>query len=357
MKKIHKILIVLLFIGGIMISAFWQLGYFDRPATYNIVLDQNLKDAASIPIGVAVNSYQLENDTHYRSLIVQHFNSIVAEWQMKMRGIFLGPDSYEWYHSDYLVNFGLENNMYIHGHTLLWHESIPDWLEAYPGTDEEFRQLIKTYIQTVVGRYQGQIDSWDVVNEAFTEDGYRDTLFYRRMGPNYLADAFRWAHEADPDVKLYYNDYSMLANPAKIDYVISQLQALIDAGVPIHGMGIQGHLKLNSPDMNLINASLQKWNAVGLDIRISEMDVALNSNGRYRVFSQTLADAQRDYYYNAVKLFLDCPKLTGITVWGFSDADSWIPDHHGHIDWPLLFDDAYRPKPAAEGFLSALQGR
>ncbi len=356
MQKRFKTGIVCLLVGGILLVTLWQLGYLDPPAQYDIQLDENLKDAAGIPIGVAVDTYRLQNDNAYRSFILQHFNCIVAEWQMKMKAIYLGPGEYEWTYADYLVHFAYENNIAIHGHTLLWHESIPQWLKDYTGSDAEFAQLVENYVRTVVGRYKDNISTWDVVNEAFTNAGYRDTLFLQRLGPNYLADVYQWAHEADPDCQLYYNDYGTLEDPTKTGVIIAEIQKLLSTSAPIHGIGIQGHLHLNDPDLTSIAIALGTWNALGLNLRISELDVSINWDGLRPVFTQARAESQRDYYHNVVEKFLTSPHLTSISVWGFDDAHSWLPNHHHHPDWPLLFDGNYEPKPAAEGFLRALQG-
>jgi endo-1,4-beta-xylanase len=353
-KRIKQIGLVIFFIGCITVGTVWYMGYFDKPAEYNITLEKNLKDAAKIPIGAAVDSYNLENNSAYRAIVIQHFNSIVAEWQMKMSSFYKQLNAFEWYHFDYLVNFAIENNMTVHGHTLLWHESTPKWVEDFNGTDAEFEQMIKTYIQTVVTRYKGKIATWDVVNEAFDGPKYRKTVFYDRLGKDYIKKAFQWAHEADPEAKLYYNDFSMLDYPEKVDFIIQEIGTLVNQSVPIHGIGIQGHLLYDWPGLTLINQSLAKWNQFGLDIRISEMDIAMNYEGQNPVFSQKVAEMQKQRYYDVVTLYLKCPKLTGITLWGVTDAHTWIPDHHGHVDWPLLFDAELKPKPAAEGFLAAL---
>ena len=354
-KSFKVIGIVFVIIGIVTTGIFGYYGYFDSPAKYNITLEQNLKDAAKIPIGAAVDSYRLQDNPEYRSLVIQQFNSIVAEWQMKMSPVFIEPNSYEWVHFDYLVNFAIENNISIHGHALLWHESTPLWVENFNGTDAEFEQLIKTYIQTVVSRYKGKIATWDVVNEAFDGPKYRDTVFYRRLGEDYIQKAFQWAHQADPDAKLYYNDYSMTSYTEKIDFIIQEIGLMVNDSVPIHGIGIQEHITSNSPNIGLMNESLHKWNQLGLEIRVSELDIQMNENQRLRVLTQKAAVDQKQRYYKVISLYLTCPKLTGITLWGVSDAYSWIPDFVGHPDWPLLFDENLKPKPAAEGFLNALK--
>jgi endo-1,4-beta-xylanase len=355
MKRVKKFGIIFITIGCITLISFGLLGYFAPPAVYNIQLNTPLKNASRVPIGVAIDTYHLSNNETYRNLIILHFNSIVAEWQMKMNVIYPKQNEYSWNASDYIANFSQTNHMILHGHALLWHQSTPDWVTQFNGTNEEFELIVKNYIQTVVSRYKGIVQSWDVVNEAFLDSGYRDTIFYQRMGVDYLKKAFIWAHEADPTVKLYYNDFSLLGNPQKINLTIHEITKLVNESVPIHGIGIQGHINSNSPNLITINQSLQQWNALGLEIRISELDIAMNPKGYFPRFSQQIAELQKIRYHDVVSLFMKCPRLTGITLWGLSDAYSWIPSFQGHTDWPLLFDDNFKPKPAVLGFLTALQ--
>ncbi len=353
-----RMIAVLVVVGTITGISMWYVGFFSfsPAASYDVNLETSLKDAASIPIGAAVDTYNLQNDPQYEELLSLHFNSIVAENEMKWKALEPEQGTYDFSHADYLIKYATSRGMQVHGHTLLWHQATPQWIENFEGTDAEFRARIKGHIQTVVGRYKGQVSSWDVVNEAFDGQAYRDTVYYRRLGANYLVDVYTWAHEADPSALLYYNDYNMLGDIDRVNWVMTEIRRLITAGAPIHGIGIQGHITLESPSVSSIKAALAGWDALELKIRISELDIQANYDGVYKVLTDRLANQQENRYKQVVAAFLTSPNLTGITLWGLYDGHTWIPYFQGHPDWPLLFNTQYEPKPAARGFLSAIIG-
>lgn len=351
--KTGYILLAILLISS-MVTVYY-MGFFKKKASYDVSLNQSFKAASPILIGAAVDSIHLQEDQKYKELFLQHYDSMVSEFQMKMKYIYPHEGEYRFEAADFLVTFAEQNNISMHGHTLIWHLSVPDWIQNFKGTDGEFEDLIKEYIMTVVGRYKGRIDSWDVVNEAFTASGYRDTIFYQRLGPNYISKVFQWAHEADPDAKLYYNDYKILAEPKKRDFILTELTKMINEGVPIHGLGIQSHLKLSEPSIDVIRSSLENCSELGIDIRISELDVSVNHDFRNYVFTDELAELQKQRYHDLIELFLQFPQIKDITTWGVFDGHTWKSKFY-QPDWPLLFDKDYNPKPAAEGFLLALQG-
>ncbi len=352
-KAVQFVLIFILIASGI----FGPIVYFEyyKPAEYSIELPHGLYFNASVPIGIATNSRSLSDDDAYREKIIANFNLITGEWQMKWAHLENTSGQYNFEEFDYLVNFGETHGMKVHGHTLIWHESVPDRVEKFNGTKAEFETIMKTHIQTVVGRYKGRIQSWDVVNEAFDWTEYRDSIFYRMLGKEYIAKAFQWAHEADPDAKLYYNDYGMLRNPEKAVFVISELRTLINQGVPIHGVGEQAHMQMSNLNFTDVETCIGLWNEFGLPIRISELDIRVNHNGRYHAYTHSLAIKQEDAYFQLVKRFGQFKNLNSITLWGFSDDASWLNMRDGYPDWPLLFDAKYNPKPCARGFLNGLK--
>ena len=181
-------------------------------------------------------------------------------------------------------------------------------------------------------------------------------MFYQRIGADYIPKLFEWAHQADPDAKLYYNDYDFFTRADKRDFILQEIKTMLDAGVPIHGLGIQSHLKLDSPDLTQIEESLEKCSALGIDIRISELDITVNHDYRHYVYTNELAEQQKERYHDLVELFLQFPAIKDITTWGVFDGHTWKSAWY-RPDWPLLFDKDYNPKPAAEGFLLALQGK
>ncbi len=326
------------------------------PADYEIDLPQSFQSASDVPIGTAVDSYKLKNNQTYRDLVIYHFDSIVGEWQMKWNILQPERGQFNWEQADYLMDFAEENNISVHGHCLVWHGANPDWIESFSGGKEEFQTILKTHIQTVVNHFEGKVDSWDVVNEAFEGKKYRRNKFYRILGPDYIKNCYKWAHEADPNIDLYYNDYSLASNPEKLDFILEKLDSLLNEEIPIHGIGFQSHITLNSPTLTEIKEAMTKVENLGLKIRISELDVSLNRDGKYGVFTDELAELQKNRYKQVVEAYLNSSQVKGITVWGVSDAHSWIPTHFNDPDWPLLFDGKYKPKPAAQGFLEALVG-
>ena len=177
-----------------------------------------LRSVAPFPVGVALQSNRLSSAPHSQ-VVRTVFNSVTAEYEMKMRHMTDPSGNYVWGPTDALVDFAKEYDMQVHGHTLVWHQSTPSWLENFSGTDAEFEDAVEDYITNVVGRYKDDVVSWDVINEAF-EDGsgaFRNSVYRRRMGPDYIARLFQYARNADPDVLLFYNDYGTIWDAAKRD--------------------------------------------------------------------------------------------------------------------------------------------
>jgi endo-1,4-beta-xylanase len=323
---------------------------------YEDCLGQSFRSATEIPIGVAINVDLLVNEK-YNQIITHHFSSVTPENVMKM-GLLVGTeDLYSWISADTLVDFAEDINASIHGHVLVWHNQLPEWINQYSGSADDWNELLKNHIQTVVGHYAGRIKNWDVLNEAVLDDGsgYRNTVWYDNIGSDYIGNAFKWAHEADPEAKLYYNDYSLSANSPKLDFVLDMINSLKADGVPIDGIGFQMHIQDDWPSLEQMQGAIEKVENLDLELRITELDVSINPQNIHKQFTAELAEKQKQRYYDVVNLFLQSPKLTGITLWGLSDADSWIPYFFNRNDWPLLFDTNREVKPAAEGFLQALK--
>src|SRR5262249_16699506 len=250
--------------------------------------------------------------------------------------------------ADRLVDFAVAHGMRVHGHTLVWHRQRPAWL-TLELTQRQVEHAIASHIETLVGRYAGRIPSWDVVNEAIGDDGsLRDTYFLRTCGPDYIAAAFRGAHHADPRARLYYNDYGAEGLGVKSDGVYALVRNLLDASVPTHGIGLQMPLRAPRPTAPAdIAANVDRLLALGLEVRVSEMDVAIR-----KVRAGDPLAVQRGVYHDTLAACVGRPGFTGVTFWGVHDLHSWIPR-----DAPLLFDRAYAPKPAYFGVRDALVGR
>ena len=350
----HKILLFSVIIGSTVLISYYTYPYLEKEAEYEITLEEPLHAVSDVPIGTAVDVHKLRDHEAYRSIVQTHFNSLTAENHMKWMYIQPEQGEFHWEAADYIVDFAEEYDMVMHGHCLVWHEQLPQWVLDFEGTPAEWNNTLKTHIQTLAGQYEGRIETWDVVNEAFLRNGFRDTIWYQHLGEDYIKNAFLWAHEADPDAKLYYNDYNILGDSQKLDVILDHLGELIAEGVPIYGIGFQAHISLDQPSVSAIQIALARAEALGLDIRISELDIQVNPRNYHRTYTQALADAQCKRYAEVTLAFTQSDALTGITTWGVSDADSWIPWHTGRREWVLLFDMEYQPKPAALCFQDAL---
>jgi endo-1,4-beta-xylanase len=234
--------------------------------------------------------------------------------------------------------------MDVRGHTLVWHRQLPGWVSDV--TDPaRMRVVVREHIETVVGRYRGRVVAWDVVNEGISDDGtgLKSSPFLDVLGPGYVADVFRIAHEADPDALLFFNDYEIAELGDKSDRLYALARDLLADGVPIHGIGMQMHVTAAyPPDLASFAANVRRFESLGLFVDITEMDV------RIRELSLSSAAARREQarvYHDVIAERLRLPNLTSISFWGFTDARSWIDQHFGEDD-PLLFSEALSPKPA-----------
>jgi len=304
-------------------------------------LYSGLKDYAAqknFYIGPAVTNNPLRNETQYRNTIISEFNQMVGENEFKMY-IWTGPYSYNFTNTDYYVNFAQQNNIRLRGHCLVWYQVVPGWLKNGNYSSDEVRAMLEAYIKAVVGRYKGKIAEWDVVNEAVSDSspyGYRSNDFwYQKLG-DYIPLAFQWAHEADPDCKLYYNDYGAEGMGGKADAVYNLVSRLKSQGVPIHGVGWQSHWGYNSflGDSNYEN--LQRLVALGLDVEITELDLGIDNPD-----SSKLA-IQAHNYANFTFFCMTHPKVKRMMMWGFTDKYTWL----GSEKAPLIFDTNYNKKPA-----------
>lgn len=242
---------------------------------------KGLKDAfaAKFYMGTALNLDQIyEKDPVTDSIIRTHFNAIVAENCMKSVNIHPEKDRYFWEDADAFVAYGEKNDMFITGHTLAWHSQTPDWLFVDEnGNDvdrDEMIQRLESHIAAVMGRYKGKVKGWDVVNEAINDDGtIRESKFYKIIGPDWIEIAFKAAAKADPDAELYYNDYN-LSSPVKSKAVYEMVKSMQAKGIKVDGIGMQGHLNMDAPDLEDFENSLMLLSTLG-KIMITELDVTV----------------------------------------------------------------------------------
>lgn len=317
-------------------------------------------------VGMAVKANQLESGSKYDGILKNEFSSISAEYEMKMNPISISSGVYNWAAADKIVAYGNANGINVHGHALVWHVAVPNWLTNFSGTDAEFAAEVKKYITDVVTHYAGKVKSWDVVNEGVDDSSgnLRNTIFLQKMGPNYIKDCFQWARDAanaagDTNLLLFYNDYATSNNIPKQNKMYSIVDDLKTSNL-INGVGFQMHNTYLSPTKTQIETDINKAVAKGLKIHISELDIQVNPANDINSFTNERRLAQKEKYKEIVKIYNAIPAANkyALTVWGLKDNESWIPystdlNHTGN-DWPLLYDSNFALKSAHTGFLEGL---
>ena len=344
-----------------------------------------LKEALSdkFYIGTALNVDQiLGRDSESMDIVKTHFNSIVAENCMK--SMFLQPKEGEFFfdEADKFVTLGEENNMFIIGHCLIWHSQAPNWFFTDDKGNDVSREVLiermRNHITTIVTRYKGRIHGWDVVNESILDDGsWRQSKFYTIIGEEFMDLAFQFAHAADPDAELYYNDYNEW-HVGKRGTIVKMIKSFQEKGIRIDAIGMQGHIGMNYPSLEEYQQTIDDYTATGVKVMVTELDMSALPNPRQNVganiadveayrqevnpYTESLPDSvaatwtQRFEDYFA--LFLDNQdKITRVTMWGVSDGDSWKNDFpmRGRTDYPLLFDREYNAKPIVDRIIEISQ--
>jgi endo-1,4-beta-xylanase len=325
-------------------------------------------------IGAALNDDVVSGkDSLSEAIVVKHCNSVTAENVMKWMNIHPVPDRYDFTAADRLVNFGMNHDMFIIGHALVWHDQIPpsafaDGNGKLLGRDAMLERM-KQHIETVVGRYKGKVKGWDVVNEALTDEGpLRQSLWVKTVGEDFVAKAFEYAQQADPDAELYYNDFS-LDKPAKRDAAVKIVKDLKARGLRIDAVGIQGHWGLDYPTTADLEAFISAFKALGVKVHVTEMDMNVlpaawdyegaDINKRVELreglnpYPQALPDSMQkvlaDRYAELFGILVKHADVVDrVTLWGVTDRTSWLNDWpvRGRTSYPLLFDRDYRPKRA-----------
>jgi endo-1,4-beta-xylanase len=313
---------------------------------------RDLADARGVFIGAAVAIPPFRNEEMYRSTLEREFNMIVAENIFKWEAIHPNEKAYRFTQPDALVDFAAESGMAVRGHTLVWHNQNPGWLLGAEPTRDEAIAILRDHIHTVVGHFKGRVDVWDVVNEAIDDATGKlrtDSFWHQKIGDDYVAMAFRFAHEADPDARLYYNDYSAEAGGKKSDAVYELVKDLLADSVPIHGVGWQMHLENGSQIGRAYRTNAARLADLGLEISITELDVRISGEASARSLA-----AQAETYGDVVEFCLGQPNCKAIVTWGFTDKHSWIPGFFAGWDNALIFDRDYAPKPAYDAIREAL---
>jgi endo-1,4-beta-xylanase len=286
----------------------------------------------------------------YATAVAREFTYLTAEYEMKWDVVESARGMSSFGAGDAIVGFAMAEGMRVKGHTMIWHGSTPSWVNALGAAD--LRAAFEAHIRRIGEHYRGRIDAWDVVNEAVADDGtgLRNTVFRQRLGDGYIADAFRLARQADPQARLFYNDYGGEGLNTKSDRIYELVRDLRAAGVPIDGVGLQMHISATSrPSDAAIAANMRRLADLGLVVHISEMDVRINNAPGTL---QARLELQRAAYRDVVRVCVLEPRCEAVTFWGFTDAHTWLTG-----DSPLLFDAQYVPKPAYFGVLDAFRGR
>lgn len=303
---------------------------------------RSIAEKCGIYIGAAVERGLL-NIPDYAQILKREFNILTTENALKFGPVHPQPNTYSFGDADYIINFAESNGMKVRGHTLVWHHQLPDWVTQGKYAREEWINILREHIMTVVGRYRGRIYAWDVVNEAIDDSGIlRDTVWLRNIGPEYIEMAFRWAHEADPQALLFYNDYGAEGLNAKSDAIYNLVKGLLEKGVPIHGVGLQMHTSLeNPPSPEEVAANIKRLNELGLEVHITEMDVRIKMPAKWEDLIK-----QAEIYRDILRVCLSADNCKAFVMWGFTDKYSWIPGSFSGYGAALIFDESYMPKPA-----------
>ena len=333
-------------------------------------------------IGVALSQQVTsERDTKRAELAASQFNCLTPENLMKWDATEPNEGKFNWGPSDDLVRYAEKNKMKIHGHTLIWHSQTPDWVfldkKGKPATRELVLSRMKNHIETIMKRYKGKIDAWDVVNEAFNEDGtLRNSKWKQIVGDDFIEKAFEFARAADPSAKLVYNDYNA-DTPSKRDGIAKLAKELKRKGL-IDAVGMQGHYLIGYPSSKQIEEAIKKYADAGVMVMVTEMDIDVlpRSNGpvtadisqtqeyqeKYNPYTNGLPDdvskKLADRYVDIFKVFLKHSKdMYSVTVWGLDDGTSWLNGFpvKGRTNHPLLFDRQLKAKPCYDALVSLKQ--
>ncbi len=322
---------------------------------------RQVAEARHITIGAAAASAYL-SEADYSAILGSEFSQLQAENEMKFGVIHPRPDTdpnpYDFKGGDALVTFAQSHSMQVRGHTLVWHNQVPSWVTKGNYSASQLADILQRHIKTVMAHYASKVYAWDVVNEAFNDDGtMRHTIWYDQpgigagSGTKYIEQALRWAHEADPNAKLFYNDYDAEEINKKSDAIYAMAEDFKKRGVPLDGIGFQTHVTLKFDDpAKLVSyaRNLERFAKLGLELHITELDIRLTDSS-----TSSLAEQAR-LYGEITSLCVQQPQCKVLQTWGFTDKHSWIPGFFKGYGWALLWDDKYQKKPAYEAVNDAL---
>ncbi|HUS58769.1 MAG TPA: endo-1,4-beta-xylanase, partial [Planctomycetota bacterium] len=293
-------------------------------------------------IGAGVSWPQLESDSQLRQTLAREYSMLSPGVELKLGAVQPQRGVFDFNRADRIVAFAEAHQMAMHGHVLVWHIHQPAWIYAPPLNRQSLADELQRHIYTVAGRYRGRIACWDVVNEALEKDGsLTPTFWHRQLGPEYIDLAFRWAHEADPTARLFYNDFGCQARSPKADALVELARGLLDRGVPLHGIGLQAHLSLDDmPAADDLACNIQRLGSLGLEVQITELDVVAGPQGS----RDERLERQGQAYFDVMRVAVEAPNCTAVGTWGIADCGSWLGKFDGPDDvGPLPWDRNYSP--------------
>jgi endo-1,4-beta-xylanase len=312
---------------------------------------RQLADTLGIRVGSAVDYGALTTNDQYAQIFGQQFSALTPENEMKWVSVEPQQGVYTFGPADTEVQFAQQHHQLVRGHNLVWFSQLPNWLTAGTFTNAQLAALLKQHITTEAGHFRGKIWQWDVVNEPFNENGtLRSTLWLNALGPNYIADALRWTHEADPQAKLFLNDYNTEGIGPKSNAMYALVKKLKAQGVPIDGVGFETHLDLQIPMQPMIKENFQRFAALGLEVAVTEMDV--------RITLPTTPDqlaTQENVYAQLLQDCIAVPQCDDFTVWEYTDQYSWVPGVFAGEGAADIYDENLAPKPAYAALIDALE--
>ncbi|KAJ3040826.1 hypothetical protein HDV00_010441 [Rhizophlyctis rosea] len=312
---------------------------------------KSLAAAKGIYIGAACDNGEIVDPT-FAKIIGEQFHTTTPGNGMKWDATEPSQGTFSYSKGDEILNFAKARNMTVRGHTLVWHSQLPSWVSTGTWTKDTLTAAIQSHVTNLVTHYKGQLLHWDVVNEVFNEDGtWRSSVFYNTLGEDFVAIAFRAARAADPDVKLYINDYNLDYAGAKANAMYNLVKKLKADGVPIDGVGSQSHLIVGGVPAADLEVNLKKFTSLGVEVALTEVDI----RGSTPLSSADLQQQKSDYQAT-FGACLNTPGCVGVTIWGFTDRYSWIPTTFPGEGDALPWDKNYNRKPAHDGIVLALGG-
>jgi endo-1,4-beta-xylanase len=359
-------------ICGMLLSAVGCHQELRKPITQTSQAAQTLRSAVEkhhLLIGAAVDSPFLA-EAQYRETLAREYSAMETANELKFDAVHPKPEFYDFSGPDALVAFARMHSMKLRGHNLLWHRSLPnwivvnDWMHAQNGpsaawTAEALNKVLAGHIATVVKRYRGDVYAWDVVNEPFNEDGsMRSSIWYDKpgigfagKGTTYIAQALIWAHAADPEARLFVNEYNAETLNKKSDSMYEMAKDFLGRGIPLNGIGLQLHVESDFNEFDALRQNIHRLAGLGLEVQFTEVDVRLRDD------SDVSLRAEADIYKRLLGECLREPACTLFQSWGFTDKYSFIPGAFPGYGWGLPFDETYRKKPAYSAILEQLQSQ